>query len=177
MKVKLIGAVAAAVVALVVALPSVLAASSALAIKSQSARYQSSTGMVKFRIVFNRAPDFSTSDAYGNQADSFQYFVGDASSPQVPAHFDSIIRGEEIHSIGRIPIRNAVPPDPLSTSGWGTIRGEVPFTLHGRVLRFSAPLSMLTDRVALASLPYQLEAYEFGSWNGVTILGHIRLRR
>jgi hypothetical protein len=40
---------------------------------------------------------------------------------------------------------------------------------HGPVLRFSAPLSWLTDQTGLSVIPYQLEAYEFGVWNGVTI--------
>lgn len=174
-RLKAMGVVAAVVVMLVVPAHARSRTQSMLAIKSQSAIYEASTGMVKFRIVFNRPPDFFTADDFDRQADSFQYFVGSATLPQVPTNFDSIIRGEEIHSTGLIPIRNAFPPDPLATSGWGTIRGEVTFTLHGRVLRFSAPLSMLTDRVGLSVLPYQLEVYEFGSWTGVTIIDFIRL--
>ncbi len=176
---RLAGVWVAAAVAVMLLLPARAGSTtqSTLAVKSQSAIYKPSTGMVAFRIVFNRHPDFFTADEFDRQADSFQYFiVGDASLPY-PENFDSIIRGEEIHSTGLIPIRNAFPPDPLATSGWGTIRGEVTFTLHGRVLRFSAPLSMLTDRVGLSVLPYQLEVYEFGSWNGIEIIDSIRLKR
>jgi hypothetical protein len=162
-----------------VALPSQAVASpqSTLAIQSQVAIYNPSTGVVTFRIVFNRFPDFFTTDEVGRQADSFQYFVG-SDVPVDPQFLDSIIRGEEIHSTGMIPIRNAFPPDPTPGSGgWGTIRGEVPFTLHGPVLSFAAPLSLLTDRTGLDILPYILEAYEFGIWNGADIVDDIVVRR
>jgi hypothetical protein len=164
--------------ALIALIPSQAVASpqSTLAIRSQLAIYNPSTGLVTFRIVFNRSPDFFRTDELGRQADSFQYFVG-SDVPVEPPLLDSIIRGEEIHSTGLIPIRNAFPPDPTPGSGgWGTIRGEVPFTLHGPVLSFSAPLSLLTDRTGLSVLPYILEAYEFGIWNGVDIVDHIVVR-
>jgi hypothetical protein len=172
------GFAAAVLLALFVPIQAAVGAQqSALTIKSQSAIYKRHTGMVAFRIVFNRPPDFRAADEFNRQADSFQYFVG-STLPQEPQIFDSIIGGEEIHSAGLIPIRNAFPPDPQAASGgWGTIRAEGPFTLHGCVLKFSAPLRSLTDRTNLSVLPYQLEAYEFGAWNGVTIIDYIRLKR
>jgi len=162
--------------ALLVPVQAVAAKQSTLAIKSQSAIYKPSAGVVAFRIVFNRPPDFSTTDELGRQADSFQYFVG-SDLPQNALIFDSIIRGDEIHSTGLITIRNAFPADPLpSSGGWGTIRAQVPFTLRGSVLQFSVPLSVLTDRTDVSVIPYQLEGYEFGSWNGVTIIDYIHVK-
>jgi hypothetical protein len=45
------------------------------------------------------------------------------------------------------------------------------------VLRFSAPLSLVTDRTDLGVLPYMLETYEFGVWTGVHIVDYIVVRR
>ena len=154
------------------------AARSQFGVAAQSATYNSSSGEVKFTLVFNQSPDFSTTDAFGRQKNSFQYFViGDATLPY-PSNFDSIIRGEEIHSSGLIPIRNAVPPDDSdpASGGWGTIRGEVPYTLRGRVLMFSAPLGLISDHVDAGAVAYHLETYEFGVLTG-SVDGSVRLHR
>jgi hypothetical protein len=150
---------------------------STLAIRSQSAMYSPSTGRVTFRIVFNRAPDFLAADELGRQADDFQYFVG-SDVPEAPWLYDSIVRGGEIHSTGLIRIRNnALVPDPAPGSGgWGSVRGEVPFDLHGPVLRFSAPLSVVTDRADPGVVPYMLETYESGV-TGAHTVGYIVIRR
>jgi len=151
---------------------------STLGIRSQSAIYNRATGRVTFRIVFNRSPDFFTADELGRQADDFQYYVG-SDTPVVPWLYDSIVRGGEIDSSGLIRIRNnALVPDPAPGSGgWGTVRAEVPFDLRGPVLRFSAPLSSVTDRTDPDVLPYMLETYQFGFWTGVHIVGQIVVRR
>ena len=146
-------------------------------LESQSASYNAVTGKVTFDAVFNRDPDFLTTDPLGRQADSFQYFVvGDPSLPY-PSDYDSIIRGEEIHSTKSvIPIRNAAPPDladPLA-SGWGTLRGEVPYSLRGPDLTFSAPLGLITDRVGEQTIDYTLQVYGFGGLSS-SVDGHVVL--
>jgi hypothetical protein len=137
---------------------------------SESAIYKPSSGEVTFKIVFNQTPDFFTTDSAGRQANSFQYFIVGDQSLSYPSNYDSIIRGEEIHtSINLIPIRNAVPPDysdPRS-GGWGTIRGEVPYTIRGRVLTFTVPLSLITDQGDVSAIDYRLETYQFGELTGV----------
>src|SRR5262245_61037184 len=100
---------------------------------SESAVFNPVTQEVLFTIEFNQAPDFSTVDSFGRQANSFQYFiVGDPNLPY-PVNFDAIIRGEEIHiTLDTIRIRNSEPgvPDPVA-GGWGAVRGVVPFSLNG----------------------------------------------
>lgn len=67
---------------------------------SESAVFNSSTGEVQFTIEFNQAPDFFTVDAFGRQANEFQYFiVGDPTVPDL-AHWDAIIRGGKYTSRG-----------------------------------------------------------------------------
>jgi hypothetical protein len=134
-------------------------------IVSESATYIPRTGEVSFRIVFSQRPDFSTTDEFNRTANSFQYFiVGDSSMPY-PENFDAIIRGDEIRSTGLVVIRNATPPDDdISLSGgWGTIRGEVPYSLHGPVLRFYASPELISDHTAPTEIAYVLESYEFGN--------------
>jgi hypothetical protein len=144
--------------------------STALAVRSESATYHRSTGLVTFRITFNRAPDFATTDDLGRQADEFQYFVG-SDEPEAPWLYDSVIRGAEIHSSGLVRVRNnALVPDPApEAGGWGTVRGDASFDLRGPVLRFSAPLSVVTDRTDLDALPYMLETYQFGEQTSHTV--------
>jgi len=177
-KLQLLGIGAAMVLAIVVPSQAVASTPSTLAIRSQSAIYNPSTGRVTFRIAFNRSPDFFTTDELDRQADEFQYYVG-SDVPVAPWLYDSIIRGGEIHSTGLIRTRNnSLVPDPTPGSGgWGTVRGDVPFELHGPALRFSAPLSVVTDRTDLNVLPYMLETYQFGMSTGVHVVGYIVVRR
>ena len=144
--------------------------STALTVRAESATYLRSTGLVTFRITFNRTPDFTTTDDLGRQADEFQYFVGSA-EPEAPWLYDSVIRGGEIHSSGLVRIRNnALVPDPDPASGgWGTVRGDATFVLRGPVLSFSAPLSVVTDRTNPDVVPYMLETYQFGEQTSHTV--------
>ena len=151
-----------------VAAPVQAAQSGTFTLVSQSATYSPRTGDVTFRIVFSTKPDFLTVDELGRPLDEFQYYiVGDAALPY-PQQYDSIIRGGEIRfTNGLVTIRNAWPPDESAdmtrSGGWGTIRGEVPYTLHGPVLRFSAPLAMLSDHPDRASIDYLLQLTVFGA--------------
>jgi hypothetical protein len=131
---------------------------------SDSAVYDPATGLVTFTLVFNRAPDFQSSDAFGRQADSFQYFIyGDLSLPY-PAYYDAIIRGEELHVFsGGLRVRNSTPPDPdPAAGGWGSIRGVVPYRLEGNVLTFSVSLSTISDHSSDGRFSYSLQLYQYG---------------
>ena len=76
-----------------------------------------------------------------------------------------IILGSEIRFTDcLIPIQNVRPTDDSARpGGWGTIRGEVPYTLHPRVLRFSAPLDLITNHPDASSIDYLLGSYVYGA--------------
>jgi hypothetical protein len=142
-----------------------LVARAQFSIVSQSAVLDPSTQFVDFTIDFNQVPDFITTDEFGRPADTYQYYIfGDTSLPY-PAYYDSIIRGVEAPATtDLIPIRNAAPPvsDPAA-GGWGSIRGEVPFTLDGDVLSFTVPLSVISDHSVDGIFSYTLETYTYGA--------------
>ncbi|MCG8348693.1 MAG: hypothetical protein MI924_13060 [Chloroflexales bacterium] len=134
-------------------------------IVAEAAVFNPITRKVRFMILFNQPPDFFTVDEYGRQAHSFQYFIiGDPDLPY-PEKYDSIIRGGEIHITGNmIRIRNATPysNDPGS-GGWGTLRGVVPYYLHGNLLTFSVPLDVLSDSSLDGRFAYHLQSCQFGA--------------
>jgi hypothetical protein len=121
---------------------------------SESAVFNPATGKVQFTIEFNQPPDFFTVSSFGQQTNSFQYFIVGNPTLQSPEKFDSIIRGEEIHiTVDTLPIRNAVPPVPDPTGGgWGALRGAVPFSLDGDILTFSTPLPLISNHSTATSL-------------------------
>ena len=126
-------------------------------------------GNVDFSLTFNQVPDFFTVDQFGRQANSFQFYI--ATSPFTglfpPRPYASLIRGEEIHVAGDLRVRNDSPPDPdPNASGWGSIRGIVPFTLNGQTLTFSVPSSVLNVSGPFA-YTLQLTSYGGGTNAGV----------
>jgi hypothetical protein len=141
---------------------------------SDSAVFNPVTNDVLFTVVFNQAPDFSTVNQFGAQADSFQFFILGDTSLGYPAEFDSIIRGEEIHITGNaLRVRNAVPSDPDPNSGgWGSIRGSIPFNVNSNVLTFSAPLQLFSDHSSDGNFAYWLESYQFGAQTMYDHNGH-----
>lgn len=155
-------------------LTSGLPAEAALMVLSQSAEVNLASNSVLFQMEFNRTPDFFTSDEYDRQPDSFQYFIdADGGLPifknkvgePYDINLESIIRGEEIHLKGDIPIRNVSPSDPdLNSGGWGSIRGSVPYALSGNVFSLLVPLQLIGDSDGKFS--YRLEWYEYGRMEG-----------
>jgi hypothetical protein len=145
-------------------------AEAALMVLSQSAEVNLATNSVLFQIEFNRAPDFFTTDEYDRQADSFQYFIdADGGFPifrgtdTYYSNLEAIIRGE-IHLGGDVRIRNAWPPDPdmsVGWGGWGSIRGSVPYTLSENVFSLLVPLQLIGD--SDGNFSYRLEWYEYGA--------------
>jgi hypothetical protein len=139
-----------------------------LFVESDSAVVNLDAKEVLFTINFNRVPDFFTVDEFDRQADSFQYFVNaEVGSDYSYEALESIIRGEEIHVGGDVRIRDVFSVGSVepNSGGWGKIRGSVPYTLNGTILKFSAPLQLIRDSDGLFS--YQLELYEFGAWNTI----------
>ncbi|MEH2164786.1 MAG: hypothetical protein V7K38_27960 [Nostoc sp.] len=160
--------------AALIALSTVQMAQAKLLVTSESAVVNLDAQEALFTINFNRVPDFFTLDQFGRQADSFQYFIeADGEFPifrgsPFDSNLESIIRGEEIHVAGDVRIRDvfSVGPSEPNSAGWGKIRGSVPYSLDGTVLKFSAPLQFIGDSDGLFS--YRLELYEFGAWNALT---------
>jgi uncharacterized membrane protein len=99
---------------------------------------------VAFSLTFNQVPDFFALDQSGRQASGFQFYISTSTNtPSSP--YASLIRGDEIHIAGVIPIRDDGQPDTTdpNSGGWGSIRGSVPDVLNGQTLTFSVPASVL----------------------------------
>ncbi|MHC5938115.1 hypothetical protein [Nostoc sp.] len=149
-------------------------AQAVLLVESESAVVNPDAKEVLFTVNFNQVPDFFTVDKFNRHSNSFQYFIDpDGELPILNAspiysNFSSIIRGEEIPIAGDIRIRDvfSVGASEPNSGGWGKIRGSVPYSLDGNVLKFSAPLQLIGDSDGLFS--YQLLLTEFGAWNGIT---------
>ncbi|MEH1911314.1 MAG: hypothetical protein V7L05_16345 [Nostoc sp.] len=149
-------------------------AQAVLLVESESAVVNPDAKEVLFTINFNKMPDFFTVDKFNRRAGSFQYFIDPngelpiLNASPIYSNFSSIIRGEEIYVQGDVRIRDvfSVGASEPNSGGWGKIRGSVPYTLDGNVLKFSAPLQLIGDSDGLFS--YQLLLTEFGAWNGIT---------
>ncbi|MHC5774345.1 hypothetical protein [Nostoc sp.] len=160
--------------AVLIALGTGQIAQAVLLVESESAVVNPDAREVLFTINFNKMPDFFTVDKFNRRADSFQYFIDPngelpiLNASPIYSNFSSIIRGEEIYVQGDVRIRDvfSVGASEPNSGGWGKIRGSVPYTLDGNVLKFSAPLQLIGDSDGVFS--YQLLLTEFGAWNGIT---------
>ena len=104
---------------LLLALVPSVAAKQPFAIDSYSTSYDHSTSTITWTIRFTAKPDFQTADEFNRQANSFQILVPD----------EEVVRGEEIHCVGDIPIRRVSPAvDEPCSGGWGRVVTEVPYT-------------------------------------------------
>jgi hypothetical protein len=112
----------------------------------ESVNVDKAAGNATFSINFGHAPNFTTEDSHGRVADSFQILI--AADPVGANPFiapTTVLRGDEIHFTGAIPVRNGSPADfsDPHSGGWGTVRGAVPFAVNGSEVTFTAPLSLL----------------------------------
>ena len=135
-------------------------------IDSDSVEFDSTNRTTTFTVRFDSVPDFLTTDLYGRQKDSFQYFVdsrvdGDVFAPNPNV---TIVRAEEIHAADALRIRDSMGDDTGATSGgWGPIRAAVPFTISGDTVSFTASWEQLGQ--TSTRFRYGLESYEFGTMN------------
>lgn len=145
-------------------------ANAAFQIERQHAFTDTVTGITDFSITFTETPDFETVDEYGRHANAFQYYIyGDLSLPY-DDYFSSIIRGPEINVIDltlpvRDPSTDGLPgcQEPGS-GGWGCISFEIPYTLTGSTLAFSAATNDLTAFTnANGSITYDILLVEYGA--------------
>jgi hypothetical protein len=129
-----------------------------LIVVAESAVYCADAGEVRFTLTFSRAPDFSTLDEHGRQADSFQYYIHAPWSE--PGLFDVLIRGEEIHVNGDLRVRDRHGDGGPDASGWGPLRGAAPFRQDGATLTWSLPLAWLADDDG--AFHFEIDLAEYG---------------
>jgi hypothetical protein len=134
-----------------------------VAVLDQSVKVDKAAGDATFTIDFGHTPDFTTTDAGGRPADSFQIDIAaDPTGPNPLANLTTVIRGDEIRFANNIPIRDAFPADlnDPHAGGWGKIRGSVPFSVIGTQLSFTAPLALLG--APDGKFAYQADTFHYG---------------
>jgi hypothetical protein len=112
----------------------------------QSAEVNPSAGTATFSITFDHAPNFLATDSAGRPVDSFQVEVDGIwhSGQPLVQDLTALIRGDEIHFGGTLPIRASGPPvDNPHAGGWGAIVQTIPFTTTADEVKFTAPLAAL----------------------------------
>lgn len=146
-----------------------------LVAESYSVRFEE-PGLVRYEIVFNRSPDFLTTDPDDAQADSFQIYLDTQEGNHglngtSPLPWESVVRGEEIHASGDIRIRDHItgPSTAPGSGGWGPVAGSVPYQLRGTTLTFTAPFAI--QNTATGKFAYVIELYRYGAWTGATYDG------
>jgi hypothetical protein len=123
---------------------------------------ENASGDIDWQIQFTRHPDLSVTDEFNRQRDSFQFYIFN-SRASLDGGYQAIIRGEELHYGGDLPIRSILPVDlDFSRSGgWGLVREAVPFTLHGTHLTFTTSFASLG--VPTRDFGYFWETYRYGA--------------
>jgi len=122
-----------------------------------------------FDLQFNHAPNFYALDSVGRPTDSFQYFInpnwsGNTQDLQLNyGQFRDVVRGDEIHTSGKLLIRDAtIPANPDPTSGgWGPVVAAAPFDVKGGNLTFTATFNDL--RAAKGTFSYEVYTTHFGA--------------
>ena len=155
------------VLAIVVVMGGLLAlagpAGAGVAVLDQSVKVDKAAGNATFSLDFGHAPDFYTVDAHGRVADSFQINISADFRGNPQASPTTVIRGDEIQFLNALAVRNRSPAstDPHS-GGFGSIRGTVPFSVHGTNVSFTTPLSLIDAPNGMFSY------YAFTMHNGAT---------
>jgi hypothetical protein len=146
----------------------------ALPLTIESLRLSSQGDSVLFDMVFDRMPDFTTVDAFGRQADAFQFHIWyDDKVPHLNAIYQTVIRGTEINIAGDIPVRQVSATDPggPGSGGWGPAVGRVGYEIvptgGGYRLSFLVPYLMIGDPDR--NFAWNLSLYEFGAGYGTPL--------
>lgn len=139
-----------------------------LRVVSRTVDVDKAAEVVRFEVVYDRAPDFQTVDAEGRPADSFQFHLDTATGNQgilgiSPYPWEAIVRGDEIHLKGDLPVRDHTksPSSDPASGGWGPVVGSVAYSLSGERMTFDVPFSMLSTPDGV--LAHSLEVYRYGT--------------
>jgi len=112
-------------------------------LESQNLSIDQQTHAADFSLTFNQSPDFTTLNSQGQPVNSFQIdFNGNYPPPSKTSFLNSVtgvVRGDEIHIAGDIPIRSATGNGGPNSGGWGPAVDSVPFSLIGDTVSFSVP--------------------------------------
>ena len=121
-------------------------AKSGVAPLNQSVHVDVGSRRATFSLTFDHPPDLNGTGAVGHQIDGSQVETSSAmNNSQAPTgQIAGVVRGEEIHFNGMLPVRAGSPPavDPHA-GGWGAVIGTAPFSVSGDVATFSSPLARL----------------------------------
>ena len=148
-----------------------VAAARATKVASFSIIHPYGSDTASFQISFDQTPDFLTIDPYGRPADLFQIYVfTEVQPPPVGLVFWSsipwrwILRSNEIHLASDIFLRNPclLFEEEPAAQGWGSLRGQVPYSLNDTLLSFEAPLDLLGAGGTFGDV---LENVEYGAMN------------
>ena len=123
---------------------------------------------VRWDMQFLGVPDFKTVDEFNRQKDSFQVFItGNALGLQTTEPYNqvqSLIRGEELHLLDGIPVRNvfegADTQDMQISGGWGSVRERVDVVQMESFVSFQTSLLGLHTN---APFHYAVGGFDFGA--------------
>lgn len=133
-------------------------------------------GTARFSIRFDRRPDLFTVDAYGRQADSFQYWTGATARNPIEAAFGAVyglgpadgldvLTAVDIPATGRltyVDVRDPGYTGPRDSGGWGQVVGRGAYRLDkDGTVSFEVPLSLLHARDGVFA--YGFETYQYGA--------------
>jgi hypothetical protein len=133
---------------------------SALTLVSQSAILNAPTQEVQFTLEYNQPPDFQSVDAYGRQVNSFQYYIFYNNNPFTAADApttNALIQGWPVHYAGSFAVCDGGHGSP--DTGWGPLRGYVPYQLTGSTVTFTVP--MATVGAPDGSFGYRLRTWGY----------------
>jgi hypothetical protein len=143
-----------------------------------------STGMAHFAVQFDRLPDLLTVDAFGRQADSFQFWTDTVSPNPIQSTFEgiadagplgtqSVLTAVDIPTTGKMTWiwpQDASYTGPRDSGGWGIVVGQGGYTLASDgTVSFDVPLSVLHS--ADGNFYYGFETYRYGAWGGTDYFG------
>jgi len=145
---------------------------------------------------FSEVPDLQSFDEFGRQSHSFQYFVSEPNWAAFYARTGGgpetnfpllVIRGEEIHTSGQVPIREVEPLYDCSNDpgcgGWGPKVAAAPVYQDGKRVLFKFPISVFDSPDGAQpyvgalgfAVHYFLELYQFGATTGGVVQGIARI--
>ena len=123
----------------------------------QSATVDEASKTVQFDMLFNEAPDFSSTNAQGDDASAFQVFIDPRPTPSGFDYFDtvSLVRGVHLEGMNELPVLD------VKDGAFGDVRGVATFDVQDAMVHFAVPFEVLGTRDG--RFDYRVESYEYGT--------------